>query len=256
MNDRVYMKTLVLLCSAALFLFGWSAAQNDGADARPGPDSGQALYELYCAYCHQADGSGVDGQYPALDGSGVVTADPAAFLTFPLQGPGRMPAFAQTLGDEQLAMIATYVRSAWSNDAGSVDADRVAEAREQTGAPDPLPHDVDFAWRDLGEQVYQNNCAACHQADGTGIQGAYPSFVGNGFVLAEPAEVIALPLNGRGGMPSFRNDLDDEQLAAVLSYIRNAWDNVAPPISQDMVAELRAGGDEPPEEGARPGAAN
>lgn len=250
------MLRTVLVLTAALLLLAWSAAQDDASQAGGEPASGQELYELYCASCHQEDGSGVQSRYPALDGSAVVTADPTAILTFPLQGPGRMPAFAKTLDDEQLAMLVTYVRSAWTNDAGSVDAMRVAEVREQTGAPAPLPRDVDFAWQDLGDQVYEDNCAACHQADGTGIQGAYPAFVGNGFVLADPDPVIQTLLNGRGGMPSFRNDLSNEQIAAVVSHIRNTWGNQAPPVIPEMVATERGDEEEEEESTTRPGAAD
>ena len=90
-----------------------------------------------------------------------------------------------------------------------------------------------------GAVVFAQNCAACHQASGKGIPGAFPALAGDKFVVGNPAAPIAVVLNGRGGMPTFRDELNDAQIAAALSYVRSAWGNKAPPITPAMVAKLR-----------------
>jgi cytochrome c6 len=98
-----------------------------------------------------------------------------------------------------------------------------------------------------GEDIFAQNCSACHQLTGKGIPGAFPALAGDSFVQGTPDKVALTLLNGRGGMPSFRNDLSDAQIAAVISYVRSAWGNQAPPVDAALVAHLRGkGGPEDP----------
>jgi mono/diheme cytochrome c family protein len=90
-------------------------------------------------------------------------------------------------------------------------------------------------------------CSACHQPTGLGIPGAFPALAGNAFVLGPPAPVIATVLNGRGGMPAFKGDLDDAALAGVLSYVRTAWGNKASLVEPPDVAAVRTGGTPAPD---------
>ena len=76
-----------------------------------------------------------------------------------------------------------------------------------------------------GEQVYNANCAACHQATGEGIPGAFPALVGAPSVKGPQADQIAILLNGKGaGMPAWKQ-LSDVEIASVITYTRNAWAN-------------------------------
>jgi len=76
-----------------------------------------------------------------------------------------------------------------------------------------------------GEQVYNANCAACHQATGAGIPGAFPALVGAPSVVGPQADQIAILLNGKGaGMPAWKQ-LSDVEIGAVITYTRNAWAN-------------------------------
>lgn len=77
-----------------------------------------------------------------------------------------------------------------------------------------------------GEKVYQANCVACHQANGKGLPGAFPALDGSPSVLAPRAEQINVVLNGKNAMPSFKQ-LNDTELAAVITYTRNSWSNKA-----------------------------
>ena len=92
-----------------------------------------------------------------------------------------------------------------------------------------------------GAELFAANCAACHQPNGEGIAGAFPALAGNTFVVGDPRAVALTLLNGRGGMPSFRDDLDDAQLSAVSSFVRASWGNKAPPITAQEFAALRNG---------------
>lgn len=79
-----------------------------------------------------------------------------------------------------------------------------------------------------GEQVYAANCAACHQANGKGIPGAFPALDASKVVLGPAAGQMTVLLKGRAGtaMASFSR-LSDVELAAVTTYTRNAWSNQA-----------------------------
>jgi mono/diheme cytochrome c family protein len=87
-----------------------------------------------------------------------------------------------------------------------------------------------------GEALFARYCAACHQPDGLGVAGAYPPLAGNPFVTQEdPEQVIEVVLTGRAGMPHFQDYLADRELAAVISYIRNGWENNASTVSVEQV---------------------
>lgn len=90
-----------------------------------------------------------------------------------------------------------------------------------------------------GKAIYQKNCAACHQATGKGIPGAFPALAGNTFVQGPAKDPAAVLLKGRGGMPDFSQNLTDGDIAAVLTYARASWGNGAPGITEADVAALR-----------------
>ncbi|MDB5842527.1 MAG: coxB [Herminiimonas sp.] len=77
-----------------------------------------------------------------------------------------------------------------------------------------------------GEKVYAANCVACHQATGKGVPGAFPALDGSPVVNGPKAGQLQVVLNGRKGMPSFKQ-LSDTEIAAVVTYTRNSWSNKA-----------------------------
>lgn len=103
---------------------------------------GEKVYRQRCVSCHQENGLGVEGTYPPLAQSSWVTGDPnrlAAILLYGINGNltvngkvynGNMPAW-ESLKDEQLAGVATYVRNSWGNAADTVRPETVAEARKK-----------------------------------------------------------------------------------------------------------------------------
>jgi mono/diheme cytochrome c family protein len=87
-----------------------------------------------------------------------------------------------------------------------------------------------------GEEVYTVSCSRCHQPDGVGVDPVYPELAGNAFVTVREAyPVVDVVVNGRGGMPPFRDALSREEIAAVVSYIRNAWGNQASIVTTGQV---------------------
>lgn len=97
-----------------------------------------------------------------------------------------------------------------------------------------------------GKAIFTKNCAACHQATGRGIQGAFPPLAGSAFVMGAPAEVATVLLKGRGGMPDFSASMDDAEIAEVLSYARNNWGNRAAPVSSPEIEAQRVALQVPP----------
>ena len=79
----------------------------------------------------------------------------------------------------------------------------------------------------LGEQVYMANCAACHQPTGLGLPGVFPALKGSPIVLGDVKDHIDIVLHGKPGtaMQAFDKQLSIKQLAAVITYKRNAWGN-------------------------------
>ncbi len=79
-----------------------------------------------------------------------------------------------------------------------------------------------------GEKVYASNCAACHQASGKGVPGNFPALEGSKLVLGPQEGQIEILLKGKAGtaMASFKQ-LSDVELAAVMTYTRNAFGNKA-----------------------------
>jgi len=77
-----------------------------------------------------------------------------------------------------------------------------------------------------GEKVFAANCAACHQASGKGVPGAFPALDGSKVVSGPKAAQVALVLNGKPGtaMAAWKQ-LSDAEIAAVITYTRNSWGN-------------------------------
>ena len=107
-------------------------------------------------------------------------------------------------------------------------------------ADDPSKPWDDKALVARGEKVFAANCAACHQANGKGVAGAFPALDGSKLVQGPVADQLALVLNGKTGtaMASFRQ-LSDADLASVITYTRNAWGNKAGPLQPAQVAAAR-----------------
>lgn len=102
-----------------------------------------------------------------------------------------------------------------------------------------------------GQRVFSANCVACHTGEGTGIDQMIAGFKGRPAVLSPHVESLlnSILMGSRGaataqsptgaGMPAFDWKLSDQQIANVLTYLRNAWGNAAEPVSIETVSEAR-----------------
>jgi mono/diheme cytochrome c family protein len=103
-----------------------------------------------------------------------------------------------------------------------------------------------------GRALYTANCAACHQASGEGLRGAFPPLKGSGVVTKDDAtKHIRVVLDGvQGGkaggvvyasaMPAFAAVLNDADIADIIDYERRSWGNHGKPVTAAQVAAERA----------------
>lgn len=132
---------------------------------------------------------------------------------------GYMPITVIVKSEEDYAKWVEEAGKKWSNKAGAV-------AAAPAGEPEP---EGPLALADLkarGEKVYATNCVACHQANGKGMPPAFPALSGSKIVTGPVDAQINILLNGKPGtaMASFAR-LSDLELAAVMTYTKNSWDN-------------------------------
>ena len=103
-----------------------------------------------------------------------------------------------------------------------------------------------------GAAVYNSKCSSCHQANGQGMPGAFPPLVDSPYVVDDPAIPVRIVLRGMQGpievkgvqyngmMPAWADLLSDEEIAAVVSYIRSELGgNSAEPVDTAFVAQQR-----------------
>ena len=103
-----------------------------------------------------------------------------------------------------------------------------------------------------GKVVYESVCGLCHNPDGAGKPNQAPPFAGSEWALGSPNRMIRIPLSGLNGavkvkdvewnlsMPAMGAALSDDDLSAVLTYIRSSWGNKATPITSAQVKAVRA----------------
>jgi mono/diheme cytochrome c family protein len=140
------------------------------------------------------------------------------------------------MADEDIAAIATFLR-----DSGTV-----------TLAAKPIPVAASDGAMRSGAAIYKDNCAVCHRDSGTGESHLFPRLAGSALVQSDdPTTLVRVALQGSRAvatssmptapaMPAFDWRLNDTQIAAVLTYIRNSWGNAAAPVTANAVAGGRA----------------
>jgi mono/diheme cytochrome c family protein len=162
----------------------------------------------------------------------------------PKEGSNPMPWFVIVLTALLMAFGVLYIaRSAIVNAPALGDGRSTAEL--QGALPAAAGTTVD------GTAAYASRCAACHQASGAGLPGVFPPLAGPEWVVGKETTLIALVLHGASGlltvkdgtyngvMPAFGAQLQDAELAAVLTHIRSQWGNAAAPVTVDAVAAVR-----------------
>ncbi len=103
-------------------------------------------------------------------------------------------------------------------------AANAAAAAEQASLAQQLTMDESMA---LGESIYIARCAACHQPNGMGLAGVFPAISGSAIATGDIGSHIDIVVNGKSGtaMQAFGSQLTLKELAAVVTYQRNAWSN-------------------------------
>jgi mono/diheme cytochrome c family protein len=137
------------------------------------------------------------------------------------------------LQEKDLGAIATYLKSEQSR----------SEVLRPLAADDPAMQ--------AGAAIYEDVCSACHGLDGTGVPYLIPDLAAASSVSArEPTSIIRVLLHGAqsvatpteptgASMPAFGRQLDDAQIAAVASYIRNSWAHSAAAVTPSEVQKAR-----------------
>jgi mono/diheme cytochrome c family protein len=145
----------------------------------------------------------------------------------------------QYLNDDDIRAMAVYLKA-------------LAQGTPQDKASAPLPSAESSLLLSFGKSIYDRECALCHGAQGLGAPPHYPPLAGNQSIqMSSAVNAIRMVLNGGFppgtmgnakpyGMPPFAQRLSDDEVAAVVSYIRTAWGNRGDPVSARQANELRS----------------
>ena len=148
----------------------------------------------------------------------------------------------QLLSDADVQAVAKYLKTL----APAAAAGSGFKADPATAAALAAGHEAN-----RGAEVYVDNCAACHRSNGEGSAKVLPAIAGNPSVLApDPSSLIRLVLGGSTlpgtaaapsalGMPGFAWRLSNEEVAQLLTFIRNSWGNQASAVSASDVGKIR-----------------
>jgi mono/diheme cytochrome c family protein len=140
---------------------------------------------------------------------------------------------------------------------GDYSVSAYTETRQASGGTGSGPKAVDMVA--FGKKQYLSQCVTCHQPNGLGTPGTYPPLAGSEWVIGSEDRAVRIVLHGLIGqitvagqtypgttaMPSFGKvpnsgyNWRDDQVAAVLTYVRQEWGNKAPAITTEKVAEIR-----------------
>lgn len=108
-----------------------------------------------------------------------------------------------------------------------------------------------------GEALFKGTCSTCHQGNGAGIEGVFPPLAASDYLNADPKRAIAAVVNGLSGpvtvngkpynsvMPPM-SQLNDDEVANILTYVYASWDNKGTVVTPEMVAQVRATTERPP----------
>lgn len=261
---NMYFRTVAMSHSS---FFQWLEDRKGGGDVSV--DGGE-LYSNNCAQCHNADGQG-SGNFPPLvqtrwtaelgDGDDITKEDhievvlkgsEAESLSGPTTVKGQQYSGAQmqavgldnNLYDEQVAALVNHERTSWGNEGETVTAETVAKVRKDLDLqPNPMPKAGQVEPGKLiaeGEPLYQA-CAGCHGSDGVGpssVPNLKELATGNVKGLVE-ASVSRIDGDKWPGVhtPAAR-DMTDREIAALLTYIRNAWGNDASAVQPAEVGNI------------------
>jgi nitrite reductase (NO-forming) len=125
--------------------------------------------------------------------------------------------------------------------------EKVQETIRQTPAIARLTQEIQI---EKGKRVYLQNCAMCHQADGKGLPNVFPPLAQSDFLMADKTRSVGVVLHGLSGPITVNGQrydgvmppqvtLNDEQIAHVLTFIRNTWGNTGDAVTVEEVKAIR-----------------
>jgi cytochrome c oxidase subunit II len=123
--------------------------------------------------------------------------------------------------------------------------DKWIAAQKNVAQAEAQAADREWAKHELmakGEAIYNNTCASCHQVNGEGLKAMFPAIKGSAVATGDTTEHLNVVMNGRPGTPmaAFSTQLNDVQIASVVTYQRNAWGNSTGDVIQpSMIKALR-----------------
>jgi mono/diheme cytochrome c family protein len=145
--------------------------------------------------------------------------------------PAALAAIASAGGDLGARAAAIVARVEWPGKPGATAA-----------APPLSPGEI--VRFNVGREIYRNLCESCHQPDGRGAERIAPTLVGSALALADAGVPSRILLHGKEGsvglMPPLGATMSDEDVAAVLTYVRREWGQTGTPVEPALVAGVRA----------------
>jgi mono/diheme cytochrome c family protein len=270
-ENRVNRNTLPFPFNIRMSMMGWNMLFFTPGDFKPDPkrsdefNRGAYLAEGlgHCGACHtpfNAFGASQDGKY--LQGNQIdywtapnITNDPQAGL-----GKWSADDIVQYLktGQTRTSLASGPMKDVIENSTSKMpDADLKAIAvylkeRGAAGPAAPAPLAASDPRMQTGEAIFVDTCSACHTRNGAGIEHMFPKLAGNVVTTQDdPSSLIRIIIAGgraaatdafptSPSMPSLGYRLNDAQIAAVVTYVRNSWGNAAAPVSAETVKTLRA----------------
>ncbi len=157
--------------------------------------------------------------------------------------PTTGPRFAPTLLLAAAALVAFHAAGIWRSEALPPSSSETAAWQGIRPALAAAPD---------GQQLYLSRCMSCHQMNGQGVPGVFPPLVGTDWVTGDKGRLARIVLHGisgevtvndqvySGAMPPWGGFLKDDEIAAILTYIRASWSNEADAVTAEEVARVRA----------------
>ncbi|KAA9009944.1 c-type cytochrome [Histidinibacterium aquaticum] len=217
---------------------------------------GEQIFETNCAQCHQSDGEGLPPNFPALAGNDRLS-DPSLIVQRVHYGLKSMPAFPD-FGPRDLAAVASYVRTSWGNDFGTVDESQAEELLASVEPPEQVATRTiwDGVFTEDQAQgarlLYQGGCAPCHGsrlngAPDTADMSPAPPLAGTAYMRSWNGSTVGSLFEfTRSSMPiSNPGQFTDQQYIDIIAYMLSyhgapAGDEPLPPdldVLNDIVIE-------------------
>jgi len=269
-SNVINRRTLPFPFSIRTLMWGWNTLFFTPGYFAPDPNRseefnrGAYLVEGlgHCGACHtpfNAFGANKSDQY--LQGNTIdnwiapnITNDPQAGL-----GKWSVDDIVQYLknGQTRTSLASGPMKDVIENSTSKMaDADLKAMAvylkeRGAAGSPASAPLPMSDPQMVVGQAIFTDTCSACHAGDGGGVERLFPRLAGNSIVKQDDASsLVHIILTGARAtgtearptapaMPSLGYRLNDSQIAAVVTYIRNSWGNAASRVDADTVGKLR-----------------